>query len=526
MQQNALQVFINHTTPNFIPYNLLLRWIAIIIFSATLTAINTIVCKKLREDLISDVSLIPQWIKSNTFFGIRHTQEGKQITNISSDLVHTTRKFCIHLILLTNTRLSTLSHFFGALYALHLSADYYAIKIGDISFEIPYLIVFCLTYAYLYKFLSFWANASVKNYVQKSTTAVDNLSKLIQNILSQAQSIASLDGAAFENDAYLSIDKDIKQINNDSLLPNFFLQFLNTTHLQFSFFIIAITQLLIKGTLNGLNILTSGTNFIKIVKFVCWEKENLESLKLVENCVEKLLRNEKTIKEFESLTDECKIRYIPSNDIMKIDIKLPFKNKNEFNEFFDIQIELQKGKKYRILGPNGAGKTTLLEIIRKKMNPKLGSGEIVLPDRENIFCIPQVPHILDGNYSLLDSIFYPQKIIPTHAQIEFIQELLLKFNFKENIHEIKNWAESLSLGQKQQIAIVAAIVNKPLLLLADELFASLDCENYNIAIKLINDHLPHTCILYSSHKDLSEKQIKNLDIPIQVIEEDFKYFQN
>lgn len=523
LQQNAFQTFINHTTTNLIPYNLLFRWIAIIISSATLTAMNNILCKKLREDLISDVSLIPLWIKSNTFFGIRHIKENTQIIDITSDLVHTTRKFCIHLILLTNTRLSTLSQFIGAFYALYLTAEYYIIKIWDLNFEIPYLIVFCLLYTYLYKFLSLWANDSVKNYIKKSTTAVDKLSKLTHNIQSQAQSKAFLDGRNFENDTYLCINNTIQEINNNSLLPNFFLSFLNKTHWEFSFFIIAITQLLIKGTLNGIDILTSGTNFIKIVKFACWEKENLESLKLVENCEEKLSKIEKAIKEFQTITNKCKIQYTNSNNTIKIDIKVAFKNKTET---FEIKKELQIGKRYHIIGSNGAGKTTFFEIICKKMNPKLGSGEIVLPKKEKIFCIPQVPHILDGNHSLLDSIFYPQKVESNNDQINLIKELLLNFNFEEDVYEIKNWAEHLSLGQKQQIAIVAAIIKKPLLLLADEPFASLDWENYNKAIELFNKHLAHTCILYSSHKALIAKQIHSNDAPIQIIEEDFKYLQN
>ena len=140
-----------------------------------------------------------------------------------------------------------------------------------------------------------------------------------------------------------------------------------------------------------------------------------------------------------------------------------------------------------IVGPSGCGKTTLLNILGTLDKPD--SGEV-------IFKGELVTHMNDDQLSKLRAekigfIFQSHYLLPQISVIENVILPTLAVNRKQNNNMIFDEAESLlnqvglkkqahkfpsqlSGGEKQRVAIVRSLINKPNLVLADEPTGSLD----------------------------------------------------
>lgn len=135
-----------------------------------------------------------------------------------------------------------------------------------------------------------------------------------------------------------------------------------------------------------------------------------------------------------------------------------------------------------LFGPSGAGKTTILKSIAGIHKPDKGVikiNEHLLFENHNVFVPPQKRKVgfvfqdyaLFPHMSVLDNIYYGIKKTKKRELTSHVNQLVEGFAIS---HLLPQFPRELSGGEKQRVAIVRALAQKPDILLLDEPFAALD----------------------------------------------------
>lgn len=172
-----------------------------------------------------------------------------------------------------------------------------------------------------------------------------------------------------------------------------------------------------------------------------------------------------------------------------------------------VSFEVPEGSVFGILGPNGSGKTTLLGIIMDVLRANSGSflwfGKPGSSDqRKKIGSLLETPNFytyLSGTDNLKIT-----QAISGRGTAKDIDAVLKKVNLYD-----RRWAvfKSFSLGMKQRLAIAAALLGDPKVLVLDEPTNGLDPVGIAEIRKLIVElrDQGHTVIMASHLLDEVEK---------------------
>ncbi|MGB6406872.1 MAG: phosphate ABC transporter ATP-binding protein [Planococcus donghaensis] len=165
-----------------------------------------------------------------------------------------------------------------------------------------------------------------------------------------------------------------------------------------------------------------------------------------------------------------------------------------------------EGKITTLVGPSGAGKTTLLKLCNGLLSAQ--SGEVYIKDREIESYEPVELRRLVGialqSAPMITGSVYENLTLPLELQGESLSkddalELLHDVGLEKELLERK--VKDLSGGQRQKVSIARTLVNKPEVLLLDEITSSLDRtslrEIEELIVKINRKY--HTTIIWITH---------------------------
>ena len=171
----------------------------------------------------------------------------------------------------------------------------------------------------------------------------------------------------------------------------------------------------------------------------------------------------------------------------------------------NISFKLEHGKTYALVGPTGGGKTTTASLIARLYDPSKG---LVLLDgkdirnyspeerTQKIGFILQEPFLFTG--TVKENILYGNHLYKDHTN-EQLEKVIVDANlgsllaiFESGLEtNVLSGGDSISLGQKQLIAFMRAVLRNPQILILDEATANIDTITEQLLSDILNK-LPDT----------------------------------
>lgn len=195
---------------------------------------------------------------------------------------------------------------------------------------------------------------------------------------------------------------------------------------------------------------------------------------------------------------------------------------DELSVLEKTSFRVERGEFVFLVGPSGSGKTTLLRLLYADLIPVSGGLSVVgqqltelnkvnLPYfRQKIGIVFQDFKLL-ANKTVKENLALPQKLVGTAPR-------LLKDNVNEQLHQMglshhqNARPAEISGNERRKLAIARAVINKPLLLLADAPTEGLDLR-LSLEVMALLDALNFqgmTIFIATSDRKLAEKCNKRI----------------
>jgi len=145
-----------------------------------------------------------------------------------------------------------------------------------------------------------------------------------------------------------------------------------------------------------------------------------------------------------------------------------------------LDLDVPRASIYGFLGPNGSGKSTTIRMLCGLLTPTEGNADVLgfhVPD-ESKELKPKIGYMtqrfsLFGDMTVVENLEFISDIysFPAGKRAARIDELLQKYDL---IEQRRQFAGTMSGGQRQRLALACAVLHHPELLLLDEPTSAVD----------------------------------------------------
>jgi ATP-binding cassette, subfamily B, bacterial len=216
---------------------------------------------------------------------------------------------------------------------------------------------------------------------------------------------------------------------------------------------------------------------------------------------------------------ESNLPVISSNGLKNENFLAEFRNVHfgygdDMEILHNINFTMEKGKTYALVGPTGGGKTTTASLLARLYDPS--RGEVFLNGKDirsyepaertkKIGFILQEPFLFTGN--VRENILYGNEQYSGYSNAQ-LEEVIQQAGLRKLLASFENGldtgigsaGESISLGQKQLIAFMRAVLRNPELLILDEATANIDTITEQILQEILNKLPRQTTRVIIAHR--------------------------
>ncbi|MBI5684819.1 MAG: ABC transporter ATP-binding protein [Verrucomicrobia bacterium] len=148
-----------------------------------------------------------------------------------------------------------------------------------------------------------------------------------------------------------------------------------------------------------------------------------------------------------------------------------------------LDLTVERGRIHGFLGPNGSGKTTTLRMLCGLLRPSAGTAKVLGMDVAHAAeAIRRQIGYMTQRFSLYEDLTVIENLefvavvqgLPAKKRRVRLDELLGRYGLKDHRRQIVG---TLSGGEKQRLALSAAVLHEPKLLFLDEPTAAVDPQN-------------------------------------------------
>lgn len=247
-------------------------------------------------------------------------------------------------------------------------------------------------------------------------------------------------------------------------------------------------------------IIQLSTHIVGPVKLSISLINQIRSVSLIADKIENILEDTKDSFEntkLDNFTNSIEIR------------NLDFSYNEEQKALDNINLNINKNKKYAIVGESGSGKSTLIKLLMRYYSDYKGKIIIDNNDLKNIYSsdlYKNISMIQQNVFMFDDSIKENIRLYSNHTDDEIISSCK-RSGLSKLIDRLPKGINSLvgengnklSGGEKQRIAIARALINNTQILILDESTSALDNETaYNLEKSLLN--LDNLTLITVTHK--------------------------
>ena len=340
-------------------------------------------------------------------------------------------------------------------------------------------------------YATFWFKKRVRVSFLKVRDQIAHLNSFVQEHINGMKIVQMFNREDYEHDKFREINKGHKEAHIETIY--YFSIFWPLVEVFASF---AMALIVWYG---GGRALMGGVSFGVLLAFIQYARQFFQPIRGLSekfNTLQSALASSERI--FEVLDTEHQI----SESTNSVTLKNP-KGKIEFKDVWfrynkdgawilkGVSFLVEPGQHFAIVGATGAGKTTIINILLRFYEIEKGEiyidgiefRELSLVDLRSLFGLVLQDHSLFTG-SVMDNItlgnpeITRKQVIGASRDVEasrFIEKLPNSYDYL-----LKKQGSSLSLGQKQLICFVRALVYNPLVMILDEATSSVDSETESL----------------------------------------------